>query len=124
MRCQLLFMMKLNQKGILKNALMNVAKNFFLYNPDSHLTGYYRNLVKGGMSVTEARKRVARALVRVIFRILYNLNEDDISDITECDEKGKKRESDMASGSSRRDKNHISNISLSPLKNHDTNCRK
>lgn len=49
----------------LKDALMTAAKNFVRFNPGSHLAGYYRNLVKDGMSVTESRKRVARALVRV-----------------------------------------------------------
>ncbi len=107
----------------LKDALMTAAKNFVLYNPDSHLSGYYRNLVKGGMSVTESRKRVARALVRVIFRILHSIDEDNNTGITEHDDvQEEKRESNMASGQVRSDKNHESNISLSPLKNHDTNC--
>ena len=108
----------------LKDALMTAAKNFVLYNPDSHLAGYYRNLVKGGMSVTESRKRVARALVRFFFRLLHSIDEDSNTGITECDNAAqeKKRESDMASGQVRSDKYHESNISLSPLKNHDTNC--
>ena len=107
----------------LKDALMTAAKNFVLHNPDSHLAGYYRNLVKGGMSVTESRKRVARALVRVFFRALRAIDEDEVTTgITERDdEREKKRESDMASGHVRSDKDHESNISLSPLKNHDTN---
>jgi len=107
----------------LKDALMTAAKNFVHFNPGSHLAGYYRNLVKGGMSVTESRKRVARALVRVFFRLLHSIDEDSNTGITECDnaEQEEKRESDMASGQVRSDKNHESNISLSPLKNHDTN---
>ena len=52
----------------LKNIFITAAKNYVLYNPDSHLAGYYRNLMKGGMSQLEARKRVARALVRVFFQ--------------------------------------------------------
>jgi hypothetical protein len=108
----------------LKDALMTAAKNFVHFNPGSHLAGYYRNLVKGGMSVTESRKRVARALVRVFFRVLYSIDENTNTGVTECDdaEREEKRESDMASGQVRSDKNHESNISLSPLKNHDTNC--
>ncbi len=60
----------------LKDALMTAARNFVIYNPDSHLTGYYKNLVKKGLSKTEAQKRVARALVRVIFKKLYSLVEE------------------------------------------------
>ena len=52
----------------LKNAFMTAARNYVICNPDSHLAGYYHNLVKGGMKKTDARKRVARALVRVMFR--------------------------------------------------------
>jgi len=54
----------------LKNAFMNAAKNFVQWNPDHHLAGMHRNLIKKGMSRLEANKRVARALVRKIFRIL------------------------------------------------------
>lgn len=57
----------------LKDAFMMAAKNFVKYNPDSHLTGYHRNLLKGGMKKIEARKRVARGLVRMIFKRLYAL---------------------------------------------------
>ncbi|MGQ9617329.1 MAG: transposase [Spirochaetota bacterium] len=49
----------------LKNAFMTAARNYVLFNPDSHIAGYYRNLVKSGMKKIEARKRVARSLVRV-----------------------------------------------------------
>lgn len=108
----------------LKDALMTAAKNFVRFNPGSHLAGYYRNLVKDGMSVTESRKRVARALVRVFFRVLYSIDEETNTGKTECAdaEREIKRENDMASGQVRSDKNHESNISLSPLKNHDTIC--
>jgi len=68
----------------LKDALMTAAKNFVRFNPGSHLAGYYRNLVKGGMSVTESRKRVARALVRVFFRVLYSIDENTNTCFNEC----------------------------------------
>jgi len=108
----------------LKDALMTAAKNFVRFNPGSHLAGYYRNLVKDGMSVTESRKRVARALVRVFFRVLYSIDEETNTGNAECTdaEREIKRENDMANGQVRSDKNHESNISLSPLKNHDTIC--
>ena len=99
----------------LKNVFMTAARNYVLFNPDSHLAGYYRNNVKGGMKKTEARKRVARALVRVLFRDLYSLVELDNSDKIEDEKMGK--ENDMANGLSRSDKDH-SNISFpSPVKN-------
>lgn len=59
----------------LKDAFMTAARNFLTFNPDSHLSGYYRNLVKNGMHPLEANKRVARALVRVIYRKLASLVE-------------------------------------------------
>jgi transposase len=92
----------------LKDIFMTAAKNFVRYNPDSHLSGYFRNLVKKrGMKSNEAYKRVARALVRVIFRILRALIEESL-------EEQKWSESDMASGSDfRSDNSHESNISLS-----------
>ncbi|KKL49453.1 hypothetical protein LCGC14_2315370 [marine sediment metagenome] len=99
----------------LKNVFMTAARNYVLFNPDSHLAGYYRNNVKGGMKKTEARKRIARALVRVFFRDLYSLVELDNSDKLEDEKMGK--ENDMANGLSRSDKHH-SNISFhSPIKN-------
>ena len=67
------------------------------------------------MKKTDARKRVARALVRVFFRALYSLVELDNSDKVEGEKRG--IENDMANGISRRDKEH-SNISFpSPIKN-------
>jgi hypothetical protein len=59
----------------LKNAFFAAAKNITLHNPDSHLTAYYLSLVKGGMSITEAYKRVGRALVRRIYRELKAVSE-------------------------------------------------
>lgn len=94
----------------LKNAFMTAARNYVLFNPDSHLAGYYRNMVKGGMKKIEARKRVARALVRVFFRDLYSFVEMSNPDKVKDEKKGK--ESNMANGISRSDKDH-SNILLS-----------
>jgi transposase len=98
----------------LKNAFMTAARNYVRFNPDSHLAGYYRNLVKGEMKKTEARKRVARALVRVFFRDLYSLVEPDDPDKVEDEKRG--NESDMANSLNCSDKYH-SNIPLSfPIK--------
>ncbi len=59
----------------LKNAFMTAAKSYVRFNPTSHLSGYYRNLItKRQMTITEARKRVARALVRYFYRILKELS--------------------------------------------------
>jgi len=97
----------------LKDVFITAAKNFVNNNPDSHLSGYFRNLVKKrGMKANEAYKREARALVRVIFRTLRSVLED-------CPEEQKRSESDMASGSYvRSEQSHESNISLSaPIEN-------
>ena len=102
----------------LKDAFMTAARNVVYYNPDSHIAGYHRNLVKAGMSPLEATKRVARALVRVIYRKLSALLRrawrriDDGSD--EHQEEG---ESGMASGTTRSGQSHISDISLSSPRN-------
>ena len=92
----------------LKDVFITAAKNFVIHNPDSHLSGYFRNLVKKrGMKPNEAYKRVARALVRVVFRTLRSLVEDPA-------EEQKRSESDMANGTYvRSDQGHESNISLS-----------
>jgi transposase len=92
----------------LKDVFITAAKNFVQNNPDSHLSGYFRNLVKKRkMKPNEAYKRVARALVRVIFRRLKSVVEDSSKE-------QKRSESDMASGSVvRSDQGHESNISLS-----------
>jgi len=101
----------------LKDAFMTAARNYGTFNPDSHLSGYYRNLVKKGMKPLEANKRVARALVRVIYRKLASLVEEDkwcSADRKDCQE----GESDMASGSARSGQGgHISNMSLSSPQN-------
>lgn len=95
----------------LKDAFMNAAKNFVRFNPDSHLSGYCRNLIKGGMKITEAYKRVARALARRFFRQLTSLYQAERED--EGSDEMKMRESDMASGNTNRsdNNNHSSNIS-------------
>jgi len=105
----------------LKNAFMSAAGNYVHFNPDMHLAGYYKNLVKGGMKKTEARKRVARALVRVFFRELSSAAELDESDKVEQKERG--NESDMANGPSRSDKVH-SNISIQSLTENNTEGEK
>jgi len=95
----------------LKDAFMTAARNVVLYDGDSHLAGYQRNLVKAGMRPLEATKRVARALVRVIFRELSALNESKAKD--EAQEGSKEGEGDMASGVTRGDQGRQSNMSPS-----------
>jgi len=98
----------------LKDAFMTAARNVVYYNPESHIAGYYKNLVKAGMSPLAATKRVARALIRVIYRRLSALiaGTSD-APTTEAEEHQKGGESDMASGSTRRGQSHISDKSLS-----------
>jgi hypothetical protein len=102
----------------LKDVFMTAARNFVLYNPDSHLAGYHRNLVKRGMSSLEATRRVARALVRVIYRTLSVVVAQDTH--TSASTQKKEGEGDMASGLTRSDPSHISNISPSSLRNSKT----
>ncbi len=71
------------------------------------------------MKRTEARKRVARALVRKFFRQLYNIIELENLDITGSEQKGD--ENDMANGIIRCDKDH-SNISTPSPKENNTIC--
>jgi hypothetical protein len=99
----------------LKDAFMTAARNVVRFNPDSHLAGYCRNLIKRGMSPLEAYKRVARALVRVLYRTLSSLVQDDTREDTNSDEAG----SDMASGQARSDECHQSNMPL-PAQRHST----
>ena len=99
----------------LKHAFMTSAKNFLFFNPDSHLTGYYNNLIKGGMKRIDARKRVARALVRLFYKALYSLVESNNADTIE--EKANGEGSDMANGSSRCDKYHSNMPLQSPTLN-------
>ena len=55
----------------LKNILMTMAKNIVLHDRRGGLGRYYASLQRRGFKKMEAYKRVARALVRVIFRDLY-----------------------------------------------------
>ncbi len=95
----------------LKDAFMTAARNVVLYDPDSHLAGYYRNLVKAGMRPLEATKRAARALVRVIFRELSALSEMKTEDLQQ--NIAKEGEGDMASGVTRSGRGRKSNMSPS-----------
>jgi transposase len=97
----------------LKDAFMTAARNFVLYNPDSHLAGYHRYLVKRRMPSMEATKRVARALVRMIYRTLSALVAENPA-MPAADQK-KKGEGEMASGLTRSDHSHTSDISPSSL---------
>lgn len=98
----------------LKDAFMTAALNFVLYNPDSHLAGYHKNLIKRGMSRLQANKRVARALVRVIYRLLVGVATTNTG--TQAEEDLKRGESEVASGTSRSGRSHKSNTSLSAPK--------
>jgi transposase len=60
----------------LKNAFFNAAKNFTTFNPDSHLTGFYRSIRARGMTNSEAYKRVGRALVRRFYRDLVEIKKE------------------------------------------------
>ena len=95
----------------LKDAFMTAARNVVLYDPGSHLAGYYRNLVKAGMRPLEATKRAARALVRVIYRELSGLTETKPEDVEQ--KRAKEGEGDMASGVTRSGRSRKSNISPS-----------
>ena len=91
----------------LKDAFMTAAQNVVRYDPNCHLAGYHRNLVKAGMKRTEATKRVARALVRVIYRTLTALIELDQE--AQPDEVQQEGQRGVASGERRGDKKHLSN---------------
>jgi hypothetical protein len=95
----------------LKDAFMKAARNVVFYNPDSHLAGYYRNLLKAGMSQVQAMKRVARALVRVLFRKLSALPVAVETEAQTEDDKGL-GEGAMASGATRSGQSHVSDIAL------------
>jgi len=99
----------------LKDAFMTAARNVVFYNPDSHIAGYHRNLVKAGMSPMAATKRVARALVRVIYRKLSALTPGTANAPTGDEQK--EGESGMASGSTRSGQSHTSDIPLSSPRN-------
>jgi hypothetical protein len=91
----------------LKDLSMTAAINVVRNDPNSHLAGYHRNLVKRGMEPTEANKRVARALVRVIYRELMGLIQaDGQKPEPKSSQEG---QSGVASGRGRGDKQHLSN---------------
>jgi transposase len=106
----------------LKDAFMTAARNVVFYDPDSHLAGYYRNLVKAGMQPLEATKRVARALVRVIFRDLSALSESKGNELEQ--DRRKEGEGDMASGVTRGDQGRKSNISPSSQRSNKSKSMK
>ena len=94
----------------LKDLFMTAALNVVHFDPTSHLAGYHRNLVKRGMKPTEATKRVARALVRVIYRDLMALIEAGRqASAADGQQEG---QSGVASGRGRGDKQHLSNTPL------------
>ena len=95
----------------LKDAFMTAAQTVVYYNPDSHIAGYHKNLIKAGMSPRGATRRVARALVRVIYRRLSALTAQSVeASTTGSEEHQEKGESGMASGSARSGQGHVSNI--------------
>lgn len=61
----------------LKDAFMTAAGAVVFYNSESRIACYHRNHVDGGMRPMEARKRVARAIVRVVYRRLNEICKDD-----------------------------------------------
>jgi hypothetical protein len=93
---------------------MTAALNVVRFDPNSHLAGYHRNLMKKGMEPTEATKRVARALVRVIYRKLMALIEAAATAVE--GETEKEAQSGVASGQGRGDKQHLSNTPPRPRK--------
>jgi transposase len=98
----------------LKDLFLTAAGNFVLFNPDSHLAGYHRHLLARGMSEMEARKRVARALVRLVYKTLSSLLETESEEEEpRKDSSEKAGESGMASGSLRSGQSHKSNMPLS-----------
>ena len=107
----------------LKDAFMKAARNVVFYNPDSHLAGYQRNLMKAGMSQVQAMKRVARALVRVMYRKLSASLVPAGTQAATTDEK-KEGESSMASGAIRSGQSHVSDIPLPSLPKHKAESKR
>ncbi len=70
----------------LKNAYMTAAKSIVLHNPDLYIAGYFRNLRKKGLSIIEARKRVARALIRDFYKLLKAINPAEVLNIIDIRE--------------------------------------
>lgn len=102
----------------LKDAFMTAWMKYVICNPDSHLSGYHRNLIKAGMTPLEATKRAARALVRIIYKQLMSLIESDDGMAQQKTQTGKAG-SDMASGLTRGKNSNPSNMSL-PAQAHYT----
>ena len=61
----------------LRDLFMTAAMNVVQFDPTSHVAGYHRALRKQGMDATEATRRVARSLVRVIYREFRALVADE-----------------------------------------------
>ena len=61
----------------LKNTMLIAAKSIVLWNPHHRLTGMFKDHIKGGMSYLEAVKRVARALNRVVYKILKSEHQEE-----------------------------------------------
>jgi transposase len=106
----------------LKDLFMTAALKVVQFDPNSHLAGYHRNLIKKGMEPTEATKRVARALVRVIYRELMALVEANADGQTP--ETEKKGQSGVASGRGRGDKQRQSNTPPSSPKDNEAAARR
>jgi transposase len=94
----------------LKYALYSAARNMTVNDPSSHLSAYYKHLVGGGMPITEARKRVSRALVRTIYREL-NVLPDTQGEAPA--HQSAHKEGDVATGSGREIRSAPSNTPLS-----------
>jgi transposase len=61
----------------LKLAFISFAKEYLLWNKDSHLEKYHSNLLKKGMSRMESMKRIARALARDVYRFLKTTTQTE-----------------------------------------------
>ncbi len=105
---RLVHSMKFNHR--LKNAYMTAAKSIVLHNPDLHIAGYFKNLRKKGLSIIEARKRVARALIRDFYKLLKAINPAEVLNIIDIKQNSRKS---MASDQDRSGIPTISNIPLS-----------
>lgn len=99
----------------LKYALYSAARNMTVNGPTSHLSAYYRYLVGTGMPITEAHKRVARALTRMIYRELKALTQTEEA---VCAIASTEKEGDVAADSRRPALNAPSNTP--PSSQHDT----
>jgi transposase len=92
----------------LKDLFMTAAINVVHFDPGSHLAGYHRNLLRHGMKSTEANKRVARALVRVIHRELRAVVQEQ-QQPTASQQASQEGQSGVASDQGRGDNKHLSN---------------